>query len=364
MILGTVGGIDLKKREVVTDQVRVPYDFLIVANGSHHSYFGNEQWEPHAPGLKRIIDATELRKRVLYAFERAEITHDASEQRRLMNFVIVGGGPTGVEMAGAIAELSRWALAKDFRRINSKDARIILVEAGDRLLRAFPPHLSDYAKKALEKLGVEVMLNARVEDIDECGVRLSDQEIKAATVIWGAGVVVRDAARWLSVETDRSGRIAVNPDLSLPGHPEIFVVGDAAKVLWKDGMDVPGIAPAAKQGGKYVAKLIARLAQGKERRAPFRYRHYGNLATIGRHSAVVDFGRIKLTGWLAWWLWGVAHIYFLIGVRQPLIVATQWFWSYLTFSKGARLITGLAPLFEHQSKKAADTKPDLEKAGF
>ena len=364
VILGTVGGIDLKKREVVTDQVRVPYDFLIVANGSHHSYFGNEQWEPHAPGLKRIIDATELRKRVLYAFECAEITHDASEQRRLMNFVIVGGGPTGVEMAGAIAELSRWALAKDFRRINSKDARIILVEAGDRLLRAFPPHLSDYAKKALEKLGVEVMLNARVEDIDECGVRLSDQEIKAATVIWGAGVVVRDAARWLSVETDRSGRIAVNPDLSLPGHPEIFVVGDAAKVLWKDGMDVPGIAPAAKQGGKYVAKLIARLAQGKERRAPFRYRHYGNLATIGRHSAVVDFGRIKLTGWLAWWLWGVAHIYFLIGVRQPLIVATQWFWSYLTFSKGARLITGLAPLFEHQSKKAADTKPDLEKAGF
>lgn len=367
VVLGSVTDIDRERREVITDQVRVPYDYLILASGSHHSYFGNEHWEPHAPGLKRIIDATEVRKRILIAFERAETTEDPDEQRRLMNFVIVGGGPTGVEMAGAIAELSRWALARDFRRINSRDARIILVEAGDRLLRALPPELSDYAQRALERLGVEVMLNTQVKDCDAHGVRLQVGEIPAATIIWGAGVVVRDVGRWLGIETDRTGRVPVEPDLSVPGNPDIFVIGDAARIEWKDGLDVPGIAPAAKQGGRYVGRLISQLVEGRPRGAPFRYRHFGNLATIGRHSAVIDFGRVRLTGWLAWWIWGVAHIYFLIGVRQPLIVATQWFWSYLTFSKGARLITGIAPLFEQAGRgekrsadgpdKTADTKP-------
>lgn len=344
VVLSEVLDIDTDAREVVAEESRFAYDHLIVASGAHHSYFGRNEWEEHAPGLKRVIDATEIRKNVLMAFERAEISGDPEEQARQLTFVVVGGGPTGVEMAGAIAELAHHALAKDFRHINSRSARIILVEAGARVLSAFPEKLSVKAQKSLEKLGVEVMLGTMVQDITADGVQLDGAFIPSACKVWGAGVAVKDVGRWLGVETDRSGRVAVAADLSVPGHPEVSVIGDAAKVAWRDDADVPGIAPAAKQGGKYVAKRILAALQGKPAPAPFAYKHAGNLATIGRNAAVIDFGKIQMSGFIAWWIWGVAHIYFLIGVRQPIIVAFSWFWSYVTYSKGARLITGLRPL--------------------
>ena len=279
------------------------------------------------------------------------------ERRRQLTFVIIGGGPTGVEMAGAIAELARYTLASDFRNINPRSARIILVEAGDRLLRAFPERLSDYAKRRLEKLGVEVLLNHRVEVRGKEGAFIGDMLIPSASMIWAAGVTVPHLMDWLRVETDRTGRVRVAPDLSVPQHPNIFVIGDAALAPWRGGLMVPGIAPAAKQGGRYAADAILASVKRKKKPAPFRYRHKGNLATIGRHAAVADFGRIRLKGAVAWWLWGIAHIYFLIGVRAPMLVAAQWFWAYLTFGRGARLITGLAPLFEDRKMP-----PGMQKA--
>ncbi len=358
-----VQDIDLETKQVIGDSGTFPYDYLIIANGSHHSYFGNDQWQGAAPGLKRIIDATEIRKRVLMAFERAEIARTEAAQHRELTFIIVGGGPTGVEMAGAIAELARFTLASDFRNISSRDARIMLVEAGDTLLRGFPEKLRNHAKQTLEKLGVDVALNARVIDIDENGVTLDDEPVPAATVIWGAGVEVKNARRWLNCETDRSGRIPVEADLSVTGHPDVFVIGDAAKVPWKNDQDVPGIAPAAKQMGKYVGTLISKKLSGKRAPSPFRYRHLGNLATIGRHSAVIDLGRVHLSGFIAWWIWGVAHIYFLIGVRSPLLVAANWLWSYLTYSKGARLITHLRPSDLSKSEPhPGNGKVDLKKS--
>ena len=347
VVLGKVEGIDLEKRKVKSDRISVNYDYLILATGSYHSYFGHEEWAMNAPGLKRITDATEIRKRILLAFELAEVGMSEEERRRQLTFVIGGGGPTGVEMAGAIAELARFTLARDFRNIDPGSARVILVEAGDRLLRAFPEKLSAYAKGELERLGVEVLLNQKVEVRSDEGAFVGDMLIASATVIWAAGVAVPNLRNWLPVEADRTGRIAVGPDLSLPGYPEVFVVGDAAAVAWKDSLTVPGLAPAAKQGGRYVADVIMAAALGINKPPPFRYRHQGNLATIGRHAAIADFGRVKLTGALAWWIWGLAHIYFLIGVRAPMLVAAQWFWAYLTFGRGARLITGLAPLFEN-----------------
>jgi len=346
VVMARVTDIDLDDRRVITNKLPIDYDYLVIASGSHHSYFGNDHWAPHAPGLKRIIDATEIRKRILLAFERAEIAESEEERQRQLTFVVVGGGPTGVEMAGAIAELARYALAADFRHINPQQARVVLVEAGDRLLKAFPEDLSAYAKKALEDLGVEVKLNSFVKVEGERGAAIGDDLIPSATVIWGAGVAVPYVKDWLGAETDRTGRVPVEPDLSVPGRPEVFVIGDAAKAEWKNGNPVPGIAPAAKQQGRYVANVLRAIAKGRRKPGPFKYRHNGNLATIGRHSAVVDFGRIRLTGAMAWWLWGLAHIYFLIGVRAPLLVAIQWFWAYLTFGKGARLITGASPLLE------------------
>ena len=302
---------------------------------------------------------TEIRKRILLAFELAEVGMSEEERRRQLTFVIIGGGPTGVEMAGAIAELARFTLARDFRNIDPSSARVILVEAGDRLLRAFPEKLSAYAKGELERLGVEVLLNQKVEVRSDEGAFVGDMLIASATVIWAAGVAVPNLRNWLPVEVDRTGRLAVRPDLSLPGHPEVFVIGDAAAVAWKDSLTVPGLAPAAKQGGRYVADVIMATALGSSKPPPFRYRHQGNLATIGRHAAIADFGRVKLTGALAWWIWGLAHIYFLIGVRAPMLVAAQWFWAYLTFGRGARLITGLAPLFENlkMPPHTSDGKP-------
>ena len=345
VVLSEVTAIDPKAREVVAGDRRYPYDYLILATGSSNFYFDHPEWEPDAPGLKRIIDATEIRKRILLAFEQAEIATDAAEQRRLLNFVIVGGGPTGVEMAGAIAELAKVTLARDFRHIDPKSARIVLVEAGQRLLAGFATDLSDYARHCLEQLGVEMMLGQPVQAVDAAGVRIGEIFLPTATVIWAAGVKVEGPGQWLGVETDRGGRVAVAADLSVPQYPQVFVIGDAAKVLWEGERLVPGLAPAAKQQGRYVADAIRARIEHRPPPPPFRYRHVGSLATIGRNAAVVDFGRFKLKGWPAWWFWGLVHIYFLINARAASLVLLQWFWAYLTRKKGARLITGLRPLF-------------------
>ncbi|MEL7299543.1 MAG: NAD(P)/FAD-dependent oxidoreductase [Pseudomonadota bacterium] len=363
--LSEVQEIDLERRRVICDTADFDYDQLIIATGAQHSYFGNEQWEPHAPGLKRIVDATEIRKRILMAFERAEVAKDPEVQARELTFVVVGGGPTGVELAGSISELARRSLAKDFRNIDPTQTRVVLVEAGPRVLSTMPEELSEKALKSLEKLGVEVQLDTMVEDISEDGVQTSEGFIPAATKVWGAGVKVRKLGAWLGTETDRSGRIAVEEDLSLPGHPEVFVIGDAAKVAWTKDLDVPGIAPAAKQEGAYVGKRLARMAEGKKvSKRGFKYSHRGNLATIGRNAAVIDWGWLRLSGAPAWWIWGFAHVYFLIGVRRPVFVLLSWFWSYVTFSKGARLITGLRPLYlAADEKRLADEKRAAEERG-
>ena len=305
-------------------------------------YFGHDDWEPLAPGLKRIEDATEIRRRILLAFERAENETDANERRRLMNLVIVGGGPTGVELAGAIAELARRALAKDFRNIDPRVTRIILVEAGPRLLPSFPEDLSDDATQRLEQLGVEVRLGAPVTTIDSSGVTIGTARIEARTVIWAAGVAASPAGHWIGAECDRVGRIEVDRDLSVPGHPEIFAIGDTALALDANGKPLPGIAPVAKQQGRYVGSLIKARLRGAEQSA-IPYRSYGNLATIGRKAAVIDFGRIHLRGLVAWVIWSVVHIYFLIGFRNRAMVALDWLWAYFTFQRGARLVTGSRP---------------------
>jgi len=340
VVLGKVSGVDVEHHEVLVEDRRIPYDDLIVATGVQHAYFGHDDWAEAAPGLKTIDDATHLRRRILLAFEKAETEKDEAERQALLTFVIVGGGATGVEMAGAIAELANRALASDFRSIDPSAARIILVEAGPRLLPAFDVSLSEAAHRSLEKLGVEVRLGAAVTEVDFFGVSLGDERIAARTKVWAAGVMASPAGRWLGVETDRAGRVKVNPDLSVPGHPEIFVIGDTALVLDAHGKPLPGVAPVAKQQGYYVGKLLRRRAAGKSL-PPFRYKDFGSLATIGRKSAVAEFGRLKITGFVAWLLWCVAHIYFLIGFRNRTIVAMNWIWNYLTFQRGTRLITGV-----------------------
>ena len=340
VLMAEATSVDQKKKVVRTSEKEVPFDYLIVASGATHSYFGNQAWEKYAPGLKKIVDATEIRRRILYAFERAELSQSHAEQERCMNFVIVGAGPTGVELAGAIAELAHHTLSKDFRNIRPQDAKVILVEGGPRVLSSFPEGLSNKALRSLNKLGVDVRLNTMVEDITKDGVQTSDGFIPTQAAIWGAGVQVDHMEKWLGAPTDRAGRVEVTSDLSIPGNADIFVIGDAAKVAWKENLSVPGIAPAAKQQGKYVASVIKSKLDCRDSSKPFQYKHFGNLATIGRNAAVIDFGWMKMSGFLAWWVWGFAHIYFLIDVRQPFLVATNWLWSYLTYSKGARLITG------------------------
>lgn len=342
VLLGRVTGIDRAAREVLIGRRRVPYDYLIVATGARHAYFGHDDWEPIAPGLKKIEDATDIRRRILLAFEEAENAAHADEQAPMLTFVVIGGGPTGVELAGAIAELARKALVADFRKIQAHQARVLLVEAGPRLLPAFPERLSTVARRSLERLGVEVRLGAPVTACDAEGVMIGDERILARVVVWAAGVAASPAAKWLAAESDRAGRVRVGPDLSLPDQPDIFVIGDTALVTGPDGNPVPGVAPAAKQAGRYVARVIRARLRGRPT-PPFRYRHLGNLATIGRTAAVADFGRIRLSGGLAWLLWGLVHIYFLIGFRNRLVVALDWLWAYLTFERGARLITGPTP---------------------
>lgn len=339
VVLGEVTDIEESARQLLlADGRRISFDFLILATGATHNYFGNEAWEPVAPGLKRMDDATLIRRRVLMAFERAEACQDPAERQRQLTFVIVGAGPTGVEMAGAIAELSKKALCRDFRHINPGQARIVLVEGATRVLGTFPPSLSDYAAHALTRMGVEVQLSRRVLACGAMGVTTDAGELPAATVMWAAGIAASPAARWLGIAADRAGRIAVNPDLSVPGFAGVYAVGDTAAMV-TDGKPVPGIAPAAKQGGAHVARQIRRTLAGQATE-PFRYRHYGSMATIGRHSAVIDFGWLRLKGGVAWLLWGLVHIYFLIGARNRLLVGAQWLFSYLTFGRGARLISG------------------------
>ena len=340
VLLDEVQDIDLATRQVVLHSERVAYDYLVLATGATHSYFGNEAWAESAPGLKSIDDATAIRTRLLLAFERAEMCTDDSARERLMRFVIVGGGPTGVELAGTIAELAHRTLAADFRRIDPRSARVVLVEAGPRLLPSFEASISDYAKRALERLGVEVRVDSRVTHCDDHGVKIHDEVLPAATTLWAAGVKASPVGQWLGVETDSIGRIAVNPDLSVASQPNVFVIGDAASVTDAGGRRVPGVAPAAKQQGRYIAKLIATRIAGDKPPPPFRYRNVGNLATIGRSSAVVEFPFMRLKGFIAWWIWGIAHIYFLIGLPSPVLVSFRWLWEYMTYSRGARLITG------------------------
>jgi NADH:ubiquinone reductase (H+-translocating) len=343
VLLGRVDAIDKTMGLVSVEGRRVEYDTLIVATGARHGYFGHDDWEHVAPGLKKIDDATKLRHRILLAFEEAETTNDAEERRRLLNFVIIGGGPTGVELAGAIAELARVALARDFRQVDPRSSRIILIESGKRVLSSFPEPLSKFAKGALEKLGVEVHLGHPVTECDANGVLVNAQRIEARTIIWAAGVAASAAANWLEADMDRAGRVIVGRDLTLPGHPEIFVIGDTAAVPGADGKPLPGKASVAKQQGAYVGRLIAARALGGTEPPLFRFRNYGNLATIGRKVAVAHFGRLQLSGRLAWLLWGAIHVLLLLGFRNRLAVMLDWLWAYITFERGARIITSEKP---------------------
>ncbi|MTH99759.1 NAD(P)/FAD-dependent oxidoreductase [Roseibium sp. RKSG952] len=339
-LLARVSGIDPETRRVFLERgPAVSYDMLVLATGARHSYFGHDDWEPYAPGLKTLEDATNIRGRVLSAFEAAESTPDEAHRNALMTFAVIGAGPTGVELVGVIAELAQRVLPSEFRNIDTRKARVLLVEAGEKVLPAFPEDLSGYARDALERLGVEVLTGQPVTSCDHAGITLGGQRIPSCTIIWAAGVQASDASRWLDVEADRAGRVVVAPDLTVREYPDVFVIGDTAAVLGMDGKPVPGIAPAAKQMGRYIAKVIRSRLAGKPAPKPFRYRHQGSLATVGRSAAVVDFGKFRLKGALAYWFWGFAHIYFLIGTRSRAIVAWSWLWSYLTGQNSARLIT-------------------------
>jgi NADH dehydrogenase/putative oxidoreductase len=340
LLLGTVTGVDTQRQMVSTQAGELPYDYLVLATGATHSYFGKEQWAPFAPGLKRVEDALEIRRRILTAFERAEATTIEEERQGLLTFLIVGGGPTGVELAGAIAELARYGLENDFRAFDPAKARVILVQAAPRLLPSFPERLASIAQRSLERLGVEVYLGGRVDQIDETGVAVDGKRIEARTVLWAAGVSASPAAQWLNAAADKAGRLIVDDGLRAPGLKNVFAIGDtAASKGWKGEM-VPGLAPAAKQGGTYVAKQIRALIDAKKPLPAFRYRHLGSLATIGRKAAVADFGLVKLSGAPAWWLWGFVHVGFMLDVRNRVATLLNWFWAYLRFGGSIRLITG------------------------
>lgn len=338
-LFATVTGIDAERRcAVLEDGSEAAYDTLVLATGARHAYFGHEEWEKFAPGLKTLEDATTLRRHILVAFERAERERDPERRAARLTFVIIGAGPTGVELAGTIAELAHHTLAPDFRSIDTRTARVVLIEAGPRVLAGFADELSTYARRSLEGIGVEVVLGEPVTDIDRDGVVYGGKRLNAKTIIWAAGVRASRAAEWLGAPHDRAGRLMVEPDLTVPGHPEIFAIGDTVTINAWNGKPVPGIAPAAKQEGRYVAATIKARLKG-ERLPPFRYKHAGSLAQIGKRLAVIDFGRIKLRGAIAWWIWGIAHIYFLIGLRHRLAVALNWLWIYLRDQRAARLIT-------------------------
>jgi NADH dehydrogenase len=340
VLLDRVYGIDRVRRQVILGEGEpIAYDWLVIATGATHSYFGREEWAPFAPGIKTIDDATAIRRRVLLALERAETETDPDRRKALLTFVVIGGGPTGVEMAGAIAELARQSVSRDFRHITPHCSRIVLLQRGDRLLPSFPPGLSAKAHSGMEQLGVEVRLGAQVEAIDAGGVAVDGALIPAATTIWAAGVMASRAAEWLGCKADRAGRVTVGPDLHPAGDARIFVIGDTAACTDAAGRALPGVAPVAKQQGQHAARVIRAALQGQQV-PPFRYRDWGNMATIGRSRAVADFGPVRVSGLGAWVLWCVAHIWFLTGHRNRISVGISWLWSYLTYQRGARLITG------------------------
>jgi NADH dehydrogenase len=339
VIKAAATGVNLAERRVLTDSGEFAYDYLMIACGAKHAYFGHEEWEPFAPGLKTLPQATEVRRRVLEAFEAAERESQPDKRRAHLTFVIVGGGPTGVELAGAIGEMSRYTLARDFRSIDPRQTRVILVEAGQRILPAFAPEMSARAMRDLESLGVQVWTAARVTNVTEEGVTVGAEKVASSTVLWGAGVRAADIGRSLGVPTDNVGRVTVNADLTVPGHNEVFVAGDLAHCVDERGAALPGVAQVAIQQGLYIADVIARDHQNKPRE-PFVYKDKGKLATIGRARAICEMGGFKLAGRFAWWVWLVVHIYQLNGFRNRLSVVIQWAWSYINFSRGARLIVG------------------------
>jgi NADH dehydrogenase len=358
-----VTGFDLERRIVETPELQIPYDYLIVASGATHSYFGHEDWEVFAPGLKTIEDALEIRRRVLLAFELAERQAAAGETEAPLNFVVVGGGPTGVELAGTLAEISRYALAHDFRSIDPARTHILLIEGGPRVLPAYAEDLSRSAEEQLRHLGVEVRTSAMVTQVEAGAVHIGDTRLPATVVLWAAGVAASPLGEKLGAGVDRAGRAPVQADLSLPGHPEVFVIGDLAAVKDEQGKMLPGVAPVAIQQGKFVAKVIREelepsagrdIRPGSHARQPFHYWDKGSLATIGRAAAIAQFGKIHISGFIAWLAWLFVHILFLIGFRNRLLVFIQWAWSYVTYERGARLITGSTYL---PGWTAPDSKP-------
>ncbi|HEY1264970.1 MAG TPA: NAD(P)/FAD-dependent oxidoreductase [Terriglobales bacterium] len=351
VLLGEVEDFDLKRRLVKLQDLEVPYDYLIVATGATHAYFGHDDWEPLAPGLKTIEDALEIRRRVLLAFELSEREAIRGEAHKPLNFVVVGGGPTGVELAGTLAEIARQVLAKDFRAIDPKRAHVILLEGGPRVLPTYPEDLSRSAEEQLGGLGVEVHTSTLVTRIEPAAVWVKDTRLPADVILWAAGVSASPLGKKLGAPVDRAGRVLVNPDLSLPGHPEVFVIGDLAFLKRANGAPVPGVAPAAMQEGKWAAKNIARDLKHEPRRS-FSYFDKGSLATIGRAAGIAQFGQIHISGFLAWLSWLFVHIFFLIGFRNRIIVLIQWAWSYFTYERGARLITGSNVLPGWQEKEA------------
>lgn len=338
-LFATVGGIDADGHRVLLDDGDTQsYDTLVLATGARHAYFGHDEWEPFAPGLKTLEDATTLRRRILVAFERAERETDPERRAALLTFVIIGAGPTGVELAGTIAELAQHTLPSDFRNIDTHKARVVLIEAGPRVLAGFADDLSAYAQKSLQEIGVEVMLGQPVTECSADGVMYGGKKLDARTIIWAAGVRASPAAEWLNAPADRAGRLQVEADLTVPGHPDIFAIGDTVTIKDAGGNPVPGIAPAAKQQGRYVAAAIRERLNGMTPE-PYVYKHSGSLAQIGKRKAVIDFGKFKLRGTIAWWIWGIAHIYFLIGLRNRLSVALSWMWVHARDQRAARLIT-------------------------
>jgi NADH dehydrogenase len=338
VILAEVEAVDIEAKKVKTVDLEIDYDYLILATGARHSYFGHDEWEKLAPGLKSLEDAIELRRRILLAFEYAEKITDEAARRAAMTFVIIGGGPTGVEMAGAIAEISRYTLAKDFRHINPSEARVILIEGEPRLLAAYPEDLSESSRKQLMDLGVEVRTSTRATDLTEAGVQLGDEFIPCRVKIWAAGNTASFVGKTLGMPVDRAGRVIVNDDLTIPGHPEIQVIGDLANFSHQTGEPLPGISPVAMQQGRHAARNVLRMIKGRKPQ-PFRYWDKGTMATIGRNKAVADLKFVHLSGRLAWLAWLFVHILFLVGFRNRVLVFIQWAWAYLTFDKGARLIT-------------------------
>jgi NADH:ubiquinone reductase (H+-translocating) len=363
VLMGEVEGVDTAAAKVsIRDTDPVPYDYLVLATGSVYSWFGHDDWRTRSISLKTLDDAEAIRLRVLGAFERAESHNHPEEIRTLLTFVIVGGGPTGVEMAGAIAELARSTLVRDYRHIDPTSARVVICEAGPHLLPSFPPRLSVYAEHKLTALGVELHLGETVEDVRDDGITAAGRHIKAANVLWCAGTQATPAGDWIGAEAGRHGLIKVGPDCSVLGHPGIFAIGDVAETIGRDGQPLPALAPVAKQQGRYVASVIRARIEGLKAPGPFRYRNYGQLAVLGRSAAVADFGWLRLGGLIAWVLWSAVHLFLLLGTRNKMVVYLNWVWAWLTYGSGARLMTGIDRAHDAGPNSSTDTALGREAA--